>query len=117
MCRAVVWKGHRVRGIRPWSSEDHDLLETISRGEFVVNGMRNRDIVRVLYGTKHQDPDHRRRAASRVTRKLRMLRAHGIIKKVPRTHRYVVTARGKAAISAALKLQVISLSQLNDIAA
>ena len=93
-----------------------DLLETINRGEFVVNGMRNRDIVRSLYGNQ-QNPDARRRAASQVTRKLRMLRAHGIIKKVPRTHRYVVTARGKAATSAALKLQAISLGQLNDIAA
>ena len=117
MCRAVVWKGQRVRGIRPWCSEDRDLLEGISRGEFVVNGLRNRDIVRHLYGEKLRNPEDRRRAASRATRKLRMLRAHRIIRKVPRTHRYVVTARGREAVSAALKLQVISLSQLNNIAA
>ena len=115
MCRAVVWKGQRVRGIRPWSSEDRDLLETISRGEFVVNGMRNRNIVQYLYGGKNRKPEDIPRLASRVTRKLRMLRAHGIIKKVPRTHRYLVTARGKEAVSAALKLQVISLNQLTDL--
>jgi len=117
MCRAVVWKGQRVRGIRPWFSEDRDLLQAINRGEFALNGVRNRDIVRHLYGGKLRNPEDRRRAASRVTRKLRMLRAHGIIRKVPRTHRYVVTARGREAVSAALKLQMISLSQLNDIAA
>ena len=117
MCRSIVWKGQRVRGIRPWTSEDRDLFQVIGRGEFVVNGVRNRDLVRHLYGGKLRNPQDSRRAASRVTRKLRMLRAHGIIRKVSRTHRYVVTTRGRDVVSAALKLQVISLSQLNDIAA
>ena len=117
MCRAVEWKGQKVRGIRPWTSADRDLLEAVGRGEFVVNGVRNRDLVRHLYGDKPPNPEDSRRVASRVTRKLRMLRAHGIIKKVPRTHRYVVTTRGRDMVSAALKLQVISLRQLNDIAA
>jgi hypothetical protein len=31
-----------------------------------------------------------------VTRKLRILRAHGIIRKVQGTHRYVLTKRGRA---------------------
>jgi hypothetical protein len=30
-----------------------------------------------------------------VTRKLRLLRAHELIKKVPKTHRYVLTDRGR----------------------
>ena len=117
MCRSIVWKGQRVRGIRPWTSEDRDLFQVIGRGEFVVNGVRNRDLVRHLYGGKLRNPQDSRRAASRVTRKLRMLRAHGIIRKVSRTHRYVVTTRGREVVSAALKLQEISLRQLNDIAA
>ncbi len=28
-------------------------------------------------------------------RRLRMLRAHGVIKKVPKTHRYQITERGR----------------------
>ena len=45
-----------------------------------------------------------RRVAARVGRQLRILRAHGIIRKVPKSHRYFLTPRGHqltAALSAA----------------
>lgn len=113
----VSWKGRPVRGLRPWTAEDRALLEVISRGEFAVNGLRNRDVVRHLHGGAFRSPEERTRAAARVTRKLRMLRAHGIIKKVTRTHRYVLTESGREAASAILKLHTISMTQLNEIAA
>jgi hypothetical protein len=37
-----------------------------------------------------------------VTRLLTLLRAHGLIAKVPKTHRYQVTERGRASIVALL---------------
>jgi len=48
-----------------------------------------------------------------VSRKLRLLRAHGLIQKVPKTHRYQVTAAGRQAIIAVLTVQHTSLRQLN----
>ena len=41
------------------------------------------------------------------------LRAHGLIQKVPETHRYQVTKTGRLAIAAILTMQQTSISQLN----
>jgi len=82
-----------------------------SRGESLISGVRNRDVRRALFG-EAQDPQQRRRDAGRVTRKLALLRAHGLIRKIPRTHRYVLTESGVKAISAILAARQASLSQL-----
>jgi hypothetical protein len=37
-----------------------------------------------------------------VTRLLRLLRAHGLLHKVPKTHRYLVSPEGRKAITALL---------------
>jgi hypothetical protein len=45
---------------------------------------------KLLYTTEPASPIERRRRSAAVNRKLRMPRAHGLIQKVPRTHRYQV---------------------------
>ena len=111
LCRAVEVNGRRHRGLRPFDVEDVKLLETISRGEYLLSGLRNRDVRESLYGAT-EDPLERRRQSSRVSRKLAMLRAHGLLKKVPRTHRYLVTESGVVAITAILTARQASISQL-----
>jgi len=48
-----------------------------------------------------------------VSRKLRLLRAHGLIQKVPKTHRYQVTETGRLAIAAILTMQQAGMAVLN----
>ena len=38
----------------------------------------------------------------RVTRQIQLLRAHGLVAKIPRSRRYRVTAKGEALMSAAI---------------
>ena len=111
--RPIIWNDKRVRALRPWSEEDQNLLQAISRGEFKVNGFRNRDIFRLLSPSILSTVEEKHRAAARITRKFRILRAHGIIRKVNHTHRYVVTRKGQNIISAVLMFQQVSLKQLN----
>jgi hypothetical protein len=113
VCRAVDWEGRRVRALRPWSEDDRLLLKAISRGEFAVNGLRNRDLLSELFPEAAALPaDQRRQYSARVTRKLRMLRAHGMIRKVAGTHRYVLTKGGAQTAMAVLNYQQVSLAQL-----
>jgi hypothetical protein len=42
VCRPVFIKGKRYRALNPWSAQDGALLEAISRGEFTLNGLRNK---------------------------------------------------------------------------
>ena len=91
----------RVRGLNLLGTEDATLLEGIGRGEYLINGFRNRDVQALLFGDGEGiDAAQRRRRSGQVTRKLRMLRAHGLIQKVARTHRYLVTEKGRQVIAA-----------------
>ena len=110
--RPVQWKGQRVRALRLLEEEDSTLLEAIGRGEFVINGLRNRDLQRLLFDKAAESPKETKRRSARVSRQLRMLRAHGIIQKVPRTHRYQVTAAGRKVITAILTARQATVAQL-----
>jgi hypothetical protein len=112
LCKPTHWKGKRVRALHPLGDEDAKLLEAVARGEFTLNGFRNRDLRELLYGMSKSDEKETRRRSGAVTRKLRMLRAHGLIKKVPRTHRYVLSDYGRLAITAVLAARDATPQQL-----
>lgn len=112
VCRAVTWKGHRVRALNPLAKEDAALLAAVNRGEFLLHGFRNRDLAALLYSSGRVSAEERRRRSSTITRKLRMLRAHGLIKKIPHTHRYQLTEQGRTIITALLAAQQANTSQL-----
>lgn len=116
LTRPVKWNGQRVRALRPLDWEDSTLLEAVGRGEFVVNGLRNRDLQRLLFETAAESPKESKRRSARVSRQLRMLRAHGVIQKVPKTHRYQVTAAGRKAITAILTARQATVAQLTKVA-
>jgi hypothetical protein len=116
ICRPVSWKARPVRALRPWSQDDTLLLKAVNRGEFNINGFRNRDILKLLFPGEH-DPLLKRRLSARVTQRLRMLRAHGIIQKVPRTLRYVLTKKGREIVSAIIHVQHIPISKIVELAA
>lgn len=112
--KRLPWGGRTVRGLRPWG-DDKTLLAALNHGEFTINGFRNRNLQALLYDTEPDSPAERRRRSSAISRKLRMLRAHGIVQKVPRTHRYQVTDAGRAILLAVLTTARTSLNQLNQL--
>jgi hypothetical protein len=102
VCQRKREQGRPVRALNPMGADDAALLETVSRGEFAINGFRNRDVRTHLYAKPTADPKQQRSRSAAVTRKLRLLRAHGLIKKVPKTHRYTLTNRGREIIATLL---------------
>ena len=116
VCRARVRDGRRHRALNPWSEKDAALLQAVSRGEYAINGMRNRDVRRQLWAKTGNEQQERRRAAA-VTRQLRLLRAHGLLRKVSGTHRYVVTPGGRKIITALLTARQADVQQLTALAA
>jgi hypothetical protein len=92
----------RARALNPLAADDARLLEVVSRHEFMINGLRNRDVRALLFGEQTTDASVQRQRSAAVTRKLRLLRAHGLIEKVPHSHRYLVTSEGRNQITALL---------------
>ena len=107
----VTHRGRPFRPLRPISPQDAPLLQTVFRGEFRLRGFTNRDIRRRLAVTP---PDAReaRRQAARVSRHLRLLRAHGLIRKVTGTHLYRITPRGEAVLSTAIRFRETDVALL-----
>jgi hypothetical protein len=117
ICQPTLWNGKRVRALRPWSAEDTQLFEIVSRGEFAVNGFRNRDLQGLLFHSPPDSPQEKRRRSARVSRLLRILRAHGLIRKVNATHRYTLPPQGRNIMTAILATHRVTLQQLHKAAA
>jgi hypothetical protein len=94
--------GRKVRALNPLAATDAALLTAISDPKYMVNGVRNRDLVQALYPEAPTDPIEKRRRSARVTRLIRILRGHGLLHKVPRTQRYQVPADARTNILAIL---------------
>lgn len=117
VCRPARKDGTHYRALRPWSEQDRRLLEAISDGKLAVEGFCNRDVASHLYPTNSDDKTQRARIASKVSYRLRILRAHGLIRKSPRRRRYHMTTKGRQIVTALLQAQHATLQQLNAIAA
>lgn len=115
--RRLKWKGQWVRALHPFDPADGALLEAVNAAEFTIQGLRNRDLQARLYaGPALSKPEKLRRSAA-VSRKLRLLRAHGVIQKLPHTHRYQVTDKGRVALTALLAARHATLRQITTPAA
>lgn len=112
------WK-RRFRALNPWAAEDYRLLQFIADGRNALNGFRNKDLRRHLYPEAAEDIDKalRNKLSGRVTRRLALLRAHALIRKVPRTNRYVLTPKGQKISTAILAASVADSKQLMKLAA
>jgi hypothetical protein len=113
----TYWHGRRVRALQPFAPDDRQLIQAISRGEFTLNGLRNRDLQRLYFPQPANTPAEARRRSAWVSRKLRLLRAHGLIYKVTCTHRYQLTKAGRIATTAILTALRSSVRQLTATAA
>ena len=116
LCQPTQWKGRRVRALNPLNGEDARLFAAVSRGEFVLQGFRNRDLRELLLPAA-QTPEEAKRQSAAISRRLRLLQAHGLIMKIAKTHRYQLTTLGRTAISALLHAQAANSAQLAAIAA
>ena len=82
------------------------------RGEHMLNGFRNRDIRELMAPGLKPQSSPGRAITGRITRALGLLRAHGLIRKVPRTARYRITPKGHHSMTTALKLREIDVTQI-----
>jgi hypothetical protein len=115
ICRRVRWHKRSLRAFNPLSAEDARLLQAVHRGEFAINGFRNRDLRSLLFDKEPANATETKRQAAAVTRKLQLLRAHGLIHKVTRTHRYMLSPKGGTLITALLTVRS-STTNLNQLA-
>lgn len=114
----VRCKGRRVRALNPSGKTDMGLLRFLMQGEWAVDGFRNRDLVSWLDAEAEKlPPVERKRATARASRLLLILRAHGLIRKVTKTHRYQVTEKGMRVASLIVATSTVQAGELMQKAA
>jgi DNA-binding transcriptional ArsR family regulator len=86
---------HRHKGFNLFSDEDTFLFRTLLQGEFFISGFTNNQLRSYLSD----------KSASQVTRLLKRLRVHGVIKKVGKRYTYYLTDFGRQSASMGLKLR------------
>jgi hypothetical protein len=87
---------HRHKGFNLFSEEDTCLFRTLLQGEFFICGFTNKQLRTQYLSNK---------SASQVTRLLKRLRVHGVIKKVGKRYKYYLTDFGRQTAAMALKLR------------
>lgn len=93
MTKPAVKAGRRFRALDP-TGKDLETLQAISRPSFRISGLTNKMLREHLSGANSGARQTDKQLSARISRLLRLLRAHGIIRKLPRQNRYQVTTKG-----------------------
>ncbi|MCL5999145.1 MAG: MarR family transcriptional regulator [Chloroflexi bacterium] len=99
LTRPQVEGAHRYTGFNPLADEDVPLFRLLLRGEFTISGLTNRAVRALLPG----------KTVGQVSRLLKRLRVHGLIKKVGHRYKYYLTEFGQRAASLVLKLRELAV--------
>ena len=83
------------RGFNFFDPEDEDLFRSLGSGEFNISGFQNKDLRRRL----------KDKNTGQISRLMKRLRTHGLIKKIGRTYKYYLTGLGKQVVALGLKLK------------
>jgi hypothetical protein len=104
LSNSVRKDGRTHRGFNFFRQDDLDLILSLVRGEFLIHGFSSKTLRGVLGWT-----------ATQVSRALRRLRLHGLIRKIARTYRYHLTTFGRLTLIAGLHLRrFVLLPALNQ---
>lgn len=98
-------QGRHVPRLQPISPNDSNLFQAVLHGEHMINGFRNRDLVKHLYPKDASSKRERSRRSARVSRHLARLRGHGLIRKVKGTHTYRITSKGVHVMATAVRVR------------
>ncbi len=93
--KTVVKHNRSYKGFNFFSEDDQKLFETIARGEFNLSGFQNKHLRKKLLG----------KTSAQISRILKRLHAHGLIKKIGCTYKYYLSKLGLQVIAMGLKLK------------
>jgi len=97
--QTIVDHERTYRGFNFFDDDDQALFEILARGEFNISGMRNKDLRENLHD----------KTCSQVSRILKRLRVHGLLKRAGSSYKYYLTRIGRLVLLAGLKLRELFL--------
>lgn len=117
-CNRTSRNGRSVRGLNPWNNQDFALLTFLAKGDWALNGFRNKMLC--MHLNPHFDklsPQDRKKLSGKASRLIALLRAHGLIRKIPKENRYMLTETGQTFANALVITSSIEVKRLAELAA
>lgn len=111
----VFRNNRRYRALRPITPDETRLFRFILHGEFLLQGFRNENIRPFIFPKTNTD-EEKRRNIGRTSRLISLFRAHGLIKKVPKTRLYRITSKGHLIMTTSLIFRNTEISLLEKAA-
>ena len=112
----VTKKGRRFRAM-DITGKDRELLQAISDPAYRISGLTNKMLRQSLADTTFGTGRTDKQLSGKISRHLRLLRAHGLIRKFPKQNRYQVTLKGVRLINIVNAFWAASTEDLMKIAA
>ena len=92
------------KGLNFFSKADKKIILALAKGEFNIYGFRCKDLAKHLANY----------SSDKLSRLIKRLRVHGIIKRIGKTYKYYVTAFGKEVITCSQKvINMVMIPQLS----
>lgn len=91
--RPMVKNSRRFRPV-DIMGKDRVLLQLISDPAFKISGLTNKVLQKQIRETSYALKKNAKQLSAKISRHLKLLRVHGIIKKVARQNRYLLTEKG-----------------------
>lgn len=113
---ASTQKGRRVRAL-DITGKDRELLLAIADPKYTVSGITNKFLQQSLQTSPWAKNGSKKQLSARISRHLRLLRDHGLIRKMPNQRKYSLTHKGRTLTTALSALLAASTQQLLEIAA
>ena len=95
LTQTKVENDHRYTGFNFFADEEVAVFRILLRGEFTISGLTRRAVNRLL-------PE---KTPSQISRLLKRLRVHGLLKKVGHRYKYYLTTLGQQVATVVLKLR------------
>lgn len=108
--------GRRVRALDP-TGKDRALLQALHDPTFCISGISNKALREILCEKTGYKDVTQKQLSAKMSRQLRLLRDHGLIRKMPRQKKYMMTRKGRELTMVLDALLAASTKQLMDIAA
>jgi len=114
--RPLRASGKGVRGLDV-TGKDLALLKAIADPKYYVDAITNKQLQHELGNSSWANGMSGRRLSARIGRHLRLLREHGLIKKLPKQHRYMLTDKGRLLATALNQFLGAKISDLSHLVA
>jgi hypothetical protein len=109
-------QGRRIRALEVMG-KDLELLQAISDPIFNVSFITNKGLQEKLHSLEWAKKMSGKQLSSRISRNLRLLREHGLIRKLPNQRKYSLTEKGKKLTSALNVIIAASTEKLLELSA